>query len=662
MKFKKRYFIFIIISLLAFYKGYSNPNNELRKLVEKVKESSTSNQKEFFSAAEKALKEARQLNDSESVAEINIYYGYYYYYTRNLKEAKKYFYNAKIISDKLPKSYANLLAKIRLVYMQRENGYLELVEDELNELKQIALKNKDLSNLLEIYNFIGILKEDQNRIEDATKTYLEGLNLAEKNKLPYFVGVFKNNLGLLKFDSGLLKESMNDFNEGYQAALKSNNKRLLNHIKLNVGIYYILNNRNDTAQKLLHDVLNEGRKNRLPLEYGTAYLNIAYAYFQERRIPESQNYYDSAIAIFKRNLLLDQLNKAIIGKARMLLNIKSLNELSKLFDDLEKNLKKTGNLEDKIDFMEIKSKYLQLNGNYKESSALYQTMIDYKDSLNRLNQDKSINELLIKYKTQNKEIELEKEKLKSINLEKENLEAKHIRNIILTISSLVVLLIIFVSLFLYNRKLNLKTIQFGRELLVAVDNERSRLARDLHDDLGPLLSLTKSKVVRLSKENSELNVVATELTDIIEKTRSLSRELYPSIIETLGIEGGLTEILSKVEENTSIFCNLELNENLELLDLKVKTHVFRILQECINNTIKHSNATALKISSEKVEKYLRIVYQDNGKGLNNEDNVKGIGLRSIKERANIIFANIQISVKEKGFKLTLDIPTYSYEG
>jgi signal transduction histidine kinase len=198
--------------------------------------------------------------------------------------------------------------------------------------------------------------------------------------------------------------------------------------------------------------------------------------------------------------------------------------------------------------------------------------------------------------------------------------------------------------------------------LVAVDNERSRLARDLHDDLGPLLSLTKSKVVRLSKENSELNVVATELTDIIEKTRSLSRELYPSIIETLGIEGGLTEILSKVEENTSIFCNLELNENIELLDLKVKTHVFRILQECINNTIKHSNATALKISSEKVEKYLRIVYQDNGKGLNNEDNVKGIGLRSIKERANIIFANIQISVKEKGFKLTLDIPTYSYEG
>jgi signal transduction histidine kinase len=98
------------------------------------------------------------------------------------------------------------------------------------------------------------------------------------------------------------------------------------------------------------------------------------------------------------------------------------------------------------------------------------------------------------------------------------------------------------------------------------------------------------------------------------------------------------------------------------MDLKVKTHVFRILQECINNTIKHSNATALKISSEKIEKYMRVIYQDNGKGLNFEDNVKGIGLRSIKERANIIFANIQMSSKEKGFKLILDIPIVSYEG
>jgi signal transduction histidine kinase len=662
MKFKKHYSVVTILFLLAFLKGFGTTNSKLRQLVEKAKESSTSNQKEFFSVAKQALKEARLNNDSESVAEINIYFGYFYYYTRNLKEAKKYFNNAKRISDKLPKSYANLLAKIRLVYMQRENGYLELVEDELNELKQIALKNLDLNNLLEIYNFIGILKEDQNRIEDATKTYLEGLKLAEKNNLPYFVGVFKNNLGLLKFDSGLLKESMIDFKEGYIAALNSKNKRLLNHIKLNVGIYFILNNKNDTAQKILRDVLNEGRENRLPLEYGTAFLNIAYAYFEENKITNALIYYDSAIYVFKKNILLDQLNKAIIGKCRMLLTINSINEIPTLFNELEINLKKTGNLEDKINFMEAKSKYFQLKGYYKESSSLYKTIIEFKDSLNKLKQDKSINELLIKYKTQNKEIELEKEKLKSINLEKENLESKHIRNIILTISSVVVLLIIFVSLFLYNRKLNLKTTQFGRELLVAIDNERSRLARDLHDDLGPLLSLTKSKVVRLSKVNSELTIVSNELTDIIEKTRTLSRELYPSIIETLGIEGGLTEILNKVEENTSIYCNLELNDNLEHMDLKVKTHVFRILQECINNTIKHSNATALKISSEKIEKYMRVIYQDNGKGLNFEDNVKGIGLRSIKERANIIFANIQMSSKEKGFKLILDIPIVSYEG
>jgi signal transduction histidine kinase len=131
------------------------------------------------------------------------------------------------------------------------------------------------------------------------------------------------------------------------------------------------------------------------------------------------------------------------------------------------------------------------------------------------------------------------------------------------------------------------------------------------------------------------------------------------LIQKLGLERSLVSLIEKTQNNSELICSIDVKCSLDLLSLEEQTQIYRIFQECINNTLKHADASALKISIKKQLSNLVITYQDNGRGIDENIKVKeGIGMMTIRERANTIKGKITIgnSSKNKGLKLILTIP------
>ena len=187
----------------------------------------------------------------------------------------------------------------------------------------------------------------------------------------------------------------------------------------------------------------------------------------------------------------------------------------------------------------------------------------------------------------------------------------------------------------------------------AQEKERKRIAQDLHDEVGAMLSVVKLNVGRIEKKSEES--VAKELAvetkiyldEVITQVRRISRSLLPPSLEKLGLFFALEELASWVNkaEQLKIVCRKS-GEQFRF-DNKKELAVFRIIQELLNNAIKHSEATIIFISTRFTPDYnLMISISDNGKGFNLEEKMNsGLGLKNLDSRIQIIGAKFKMKSK-----------------
>lgn len=196
-------------------------------------------------------------------------------------------------------------------------------------------------------------------------------------------------------------------------------------------------------------------------------------------------------------------------------------------------------------------------------------------------------------------------------------------------------------------------------ILQSQEDERKRIAQDLHDGVGQKLSMLK---VKAEKEN---NIPMKEkVADIIEDIRFLSRNIHPHYFEKLGLTKAI-EML--VEENKSLG-NIYWISELENIDSCFSTQkqlvIFRIIQECMNNILKHSEAKNSKITFEKTSQHVQISLQDNGKGFNlDTTKLHSLGLSTIKERVRSLNGSLNIKTKPgQGTHTIIHIPLGKNQG
>jgi PAS domain S-box-containing protein len=188
-------------------------------------------------------------------------------------------------------------------------------------------------------------------------------------------------------------------------------------------------------------------------------------------------------------------------------------------------------------------------------------------------------------------------------------------------------------------------------IIEAEERERIHFSQELHDGIGPLLSATKMYVQWLGMPNAQLE--HSEIIRDIEKfldessrtIREISFKLSPHILQNFGLVEAIKSYTSKVKETTDININLKL-EDISRFEMNNETIAYRVLCECINNTMKHAKATQVSIEIYSKNDLLFVEYSDNGIGFNTDNSLsgrKGIGLLNMQNRLKSINGQVGIS-------------------
>lgn len=204
-------------------------------------------------------------------------------------------------------------------------------------------------------------------------------------------------------------------------------------------------------------------------------------------------------------------------------------------------------------------------------------------------------------------------------------------------------------------------------LLTIQEQERMRISRELHDELGQSLTLLKLRLRFIEKELSEDRIMLREecenvldYTDqVIENIRRISRNLSPIILEDCGLTAALKRMVKDFVKHHNIEVFLDVDDIDHLFPQEDRIGLYRILQESLTNICKHSGATVVNAAlKEKGERFFCLI-EDNGRGfnLNGDHATKGLGLATMKERVRILGGFLDLwSHEGKGTRISFSVP------
>lgn len=213
---------------------------------------------------------------------------------------------------------------------------------------------------------------------------------------------------------------------------------------------------------------------------------------------------------------------------------------------------------------------------------------------------------------------------------------------------LAAILILFRNFRNTSNELNLAQLKF----IAAVETERQRLARDLHDDLGGTLSAIKGKIANEKVSQEAINLVERAIDDL----RYISRNLAPPELENDGLIQALHNTIDRIQISSNIkFTFITFGEK-QRLNQDIKLNVYRIITELINNILKHSKAQQAIIQFIYYKDSLQILVEDDGVGIKSDKKNWGIGLKNINSRVDFLGAKINIDSSSIGTTVIIDLP------
>ncbi len=289
-------------------------------------------------------------------------------------------------------------------------------------------------------------------------------------------------------------------------------------------------------------------------------------------------------------------------------------------------------------------------GDYKKafrSLAAYHTI---KDSLSYTDQVRNSTELEVRYRTAHKDNELIKKELE-ISRQQHNLEQKN-RWIAVAGSGVLVLIALLVSLSL-KRKLEHKQIAALqqeqeitrlRALVEGEEKERTRLARELHDGIGGMLAAINMNVNALHKRHQELedlpNIIKMVKTTT-EEVRKTAHNLMPDVLARHNLTEAVRLYCEQVNASGSLHITLSF-AGLANLHKSIELILYRIVQELVQNIIKHARATEAFVEIQQTQDKVFIIVEDNGKGFDTSKNEGGFGIQNLMFRIKSLQGDISI--------------------
>lgn len=195
-----------------------------------------------------------------------------------------------------------------------------------------------------------------------------------------------------------------------------------------------------------------------------------------------------------------------------------------------------------------------------------------------------------------------------------------------------------------------------KSLISGEDKERGRLSKELHDGLGPLLTLLRLKLEGAQLDEHIRREFLEMLDNIISEMRRISNNLMPSVLIDFGAGEALRNMIRQMDgDHLQITYQYDANENANI-PINVEIALFRVAQEAINNAVKHSDATLLHITLTEFEDRVSLYVKDNGVGFDPNSFNNGNGIRNMRERVNIERGIFDIETSDSGTIIDIEIP------
>jgi len=226
----------------------------------------------------------------------------------------------------------------------------------------------------------------------------------------------------------------------------------------------------------------------------------------------------------------------------------------------------------------------------------------------------------------------------------------------------------------YQQKLQEMEIEQQKMMLTASiklqEEERQRLAADLHDDAGPLLATARlylnENLVNQDKSSQLQSIFQARqiIDDTIQLIRNISHSLMPPTLKNFGLESAINDLFQKISGSGAINASSRFHDYRDRLKPEKELVVFRIVQELVNNILKHSNSSFIHLTQNTHgEKFYLRIHHD-GRGLVQADFEKlnksniGLGLKNISSRLRVVQGNINFEkdISQTYYKITMELP------
>lgn len=197
-----------------------------------------------------------------------------------------------------------------------------------------------------------------------------------------------------------------------------------------------------------------------------------------------------------------------------------------------------------------------------------------------------------------------------------------------------------------------------QSLIKGQENERNRLAKELHDGLGPLLTSLKLLVQAPTIGNDEKKQIKSMVDETIDEIRRMTYNLMPPSLIDFGVGKAVVSLVNMVSKSGDITIHYidETKDHGSNMDTDIHICLYRVTQELINNTLKHAHAHTVRLSITEFDDKVSLYYRDDGQGFDPDTVNPGAGLRNMKERIEVFNGYLSLHSDESGTEVEVELP------
>ena len=500
----------------------------------------------------------------------------------------------------------------------------------------------------------GYAYNDDGAFVKASQTLQEASRIFQKVKDTFNIIGVKNSLAILYSKNMFLKEAKEEREGAIALSLLSNNNGSLISLYYNAASDYNKIGAQKERIESLKMALTASRKSEFDTYFEPILLNELVVSYAQNDSLSKANEYLQMVEKEERNTKGLYLGNYLKAKKNLALakgEIAQALSYGKEYLALKRTENKIGDIKNGEKFL---ADIYQEIGNTELAFNYFKRYTAIKDSISNVQKVKALAYYQTLYETEKRDLK--------IASQESTIALLDARNKIKTQWFLVGgigLLFVFGALFFWRSKRAAKKRQilqegFSQDLINEREEERTRIARELHDSVGQKLMLLTKKTTQ--KEKDDVSSLAKKS---LQEIRSIARGLYPSNIENLGISVALKTMLNEIDGASEVFITHDIAEIDGVLSLEKQLHLFRIVQESFNNIMKHSQAKAAFVGVAKNEEGIQVKIEDNGKGFLTSEifKNKNLGMKTLKERAKIIHSTLEVtSTQGRGTQIQLFIP------